>query len=126
FNETALDDGDDRYLAGALLDGWYASNLRADPLVGLGRWSEEDIERFLKVGHNSRATVFGSMLDAFNNSTQFMSDEDLASIARYLKSLGAASTRAQAPFEDKSTVLALDGGDLSAPGAGLYLNQCSF
>ena len=34
--------------------------------------------------------------------------------------------RAQAPFEDKSTLLALDGGDLSAPGAGLYLNQCSF
>jgi alcohol dehydrogenase (quinone), cytochrome c subunit len=126
FNESALDDSSDRYLAGALLDGWYASNLRGDPQLGLGRWSEADIVNFLKTGHNARATVYGSMLDAFNNSTQFMSNDDLTAIARYLKSLDARAALGQASYVyDNHTQLVLDKGDLGTPGAGLYLNQCS-
>jgi len=66
------------------------------------------------------------MLDAFNNSTQFMSSEELAAIARYLKSLDAQSASAGTSFAyDNHAQLALDSGDLHAPGAGLYLNQCS-
>jgi alcohol dehydrogenase (quinone), cytochrome c subunit len=126
FNEVALDDRSDRYLQGALLDGWYASNLRSDGLLGLGRWSESDIVSLLKSGHNSLATVYGSMLDAFNNSTQFMTDEDLSSIAHYLKSLDGGRTGAPSAFVyDRKTAQALDGGDLGVRGAGLYLNQCS-
>jgi mono/diheme cytochrome c family protein len=126
FNETALDESSDRYLAGALLDGWYASNLRGDAAAGLGRWSEEDIVSFLKTGHNAHATVYGSMLDAFNDSTQFMSSDDLAAIAQYLKSLDAQGASAGTSYAyDNHAQLALDGGDLHAPGAGLYLNQCS-
>jgi alcohol dehydrogenase (quinone), cytochrome c subunit len=128
FNETALDDSGEGYVAGALLDGWYASKLRGDPLLGLGRWSEQDIVNLLKVGHNSHATVYGSMLDAFNNSTQYLSDDDLFAIAHYLKSLDEGGT-AGAPtptytYNDRAQ-RALDKGDLSAPGAGLFLNQCS-
>jgi mono/diheme cytochrome c family protein len=126
FNEVALDDRSERYLEGALLDGWYASNLRGDRLLGLGQWSESDIVSLLKSGHNSHATVYGSMLDAFNNSTQFMTDEDLSSIAHYLKSLDGGRTGAPSAFVyDGKTAQALDGGDLGVLGAGLYLNQCS-
>jgi mono/diheme cytochrome c family protein len=87
FNEKGLDESATPFLAGALLDGWYAPSLRNDHNTGLGRWSEPDIVRFLKTGRNRHAVVFGSMTEAFNNSTQFMSDDDLAAIARYLKSL---------------------------------------
>jgi mono/diheme cytochrome c family protein len=127
FNEVALDERGDNYLGGALLDGWYASDLRGDETLGLGKWSAEDISRFLKLGHSAHATVYGSMLDAFNNSTQFMSDEDLAAIARYLKSLFArrAGTIAAPVAYDDRTAKAFDAGDLSARGAALYLNQCS-
>lgn len=126
FNETALDESSERYLAGALLDGWFASKLRADSILGLGRWSEQDIVNLLKLGHNAHATVYGSMLDAFNNSTQFMTDDDLFAIARYLKSLdeGAGSAAPTYTYSNQ-TQLAFDKGDLSAPGAGLFLNQCS-
>jgi alcohol dehydrogenase (quinone), cytochrome c subunit len=124
FNEVALDDRSDRYLEGALLDGWYASNLRGDELLGLGRWSEADIVSLLKSGHNSRATVYGSMLDAFNNSTQFMTDEDLSSIAHYLKSLDGGGASPAFAYAGE-TAQALDSGYLNVPGAGLYLNQCS-
>jgi mono/diheme cytochrome c family protein len=124
FNETALDESSEAYLAGALLDGWHASSLRGDSVVGLGRWSEADIVSFLKTGHNIHATVYGSMLDAFNNSTQFMRNDDLGAIARYLKSLKAGA--AQTPYAyDQTATLALDNGNLSAPGAGVYLTQCS-
>jgi mono/diheme cytochrome c family protein len=75
------------FLAGALLDGWYAPSLRQDHNTGLGRWSEAQIVQFLKTGRNQHAVVYGSMTEAFNNSTQFMADDDLAAIARYLKSL---------------------------------------
>jgi alcohol dehydrogenase (quinone), cytochrome c subunit len=126
FNETALDESSDRYLAGAVLDGWFASKLRGDPLLGLGRWSEQDIVNLLKVGHNAHATVYGSMLDAFNNSTQFMTDDDLFAIARYLKSLDeGAGSGAPTYAYNNQTQLAFDKGDLTTPGAGLFLNQCS-
>lgn len=126
FNETALDESSAHYVAGALLDGWYASKLRGDPVLGLGRWSEQDIVNLLKSGHNAHATVYGSMLDAFNNSTQFMTDDDLFAIAHYLKSLDADESSGTPGYTyNDHAQLALDKGDLSAPGAGLYLNQCS-
>ncbi|MDU7867545.1 MAG: cytochrome c, partial [Pantoea sp.] len=87
FNEKALDASSPDYLAGALLDGWYAPSLRNDANSGFSRWSEEDVVTFLKTGRNQHGVVFGSMTDAFNNSTQFMHDSDLRAIAHYLKSL---------------------------------------
>jgi mono/diheme cytochrome c family protein len=123
FNEKALDERSAQYLSGALLDAWYASNLRGDARLGIGAWSEADIVEFLKNGHNAHATVYGSMLDAYNNSTQFMSDDDLAAIAVYLKSLPGRDSRAFA--YDARTEQALDRGDLSIPGATTYLNHCS-
>jgi len=124
FNEKAFDESSDEYLGGALLDGWYASNLRGDATLGLGRWTEKEIVQFLKVGHNAHATVYGSMLDAFNNSTQFMTDADLAGIARYLKSLPSKGDDPVYVYDGRTHQM-LDDGDLSTRGAGLYLNQCS-
>jgi alcohol dehydrogenase (quinone), cytochrome c subunit len=124
FNEKAFDERSDQFLNGGLLDGWYASSLRADPVSGLGRWTQAELVQFLKVGRNAHATVYGSMLDAFNNSTQFMSDADLLAVARYLKSLGSHAADPQFAY-DSITQLALDRGDLGARGARLYVKQCS-
>jgi alcohol dehydrogenase (quinone), cytochrome c subunit len=127
FQEKALDEGKAIYLSGALLDGWTASSLCGNPNDGLGRWSEDDIVAFLKTGRNVHATVYGSMMDAFNNSTQFMSDGDLAAIARYLKSLPGGDMGTTPVFvHNQDTELARATGDLSAPGASLYLKQCGF
>jgi alcohol dehydrogenase (quinone), cytochrome c subunit len=125
FQEKALDESSGVYLSGGMLDGWKASSLRGNPNTGLGRWSEQDIVEFLKTGRNRRAIVYGSMMDAFNNSTQFMSDEDLTAIARYLKTLSGRDSGAEAAFiPDNGTEIALDKGELSAPGSGVYLKQC--
>ncbi len=121
FNEKALDESGTPFLAGALLDGWYAPSLRNDPNTGLGRWSEPEIVQFLKIGRNQHAVVFGSMTEAFNNSTQFMSDDDLAAIARYLKSLPGDSQRDGTPWQYQA-VSAAD--RLDTPGAHTYVTRC--
>ncbi|WP_160106556.1 c-type cytochrome [Pseudomonas izuensis] len=122
FNEKALDESGSPFLAGALLDGWYAPSLRDDHNTGLGRWSEPEIVQFLKTGRNKHTVVFGSMTEAFNNSTQFMSDEDLAAIARYLKSLPGDSKRDGPPWQYRAESAA---DLLDMPGAHTYVTRCA-
>ncbi|PHN24739.1 cytochrome c [Pseudomonas sp. ICMP 460] len=122
FNEKALDESGKPYLAGGLLDGWYAPSLRQDPNTGLGRWSEAQIVQFLKTGRNQHAVVYGSMTEAFNNSTQFMADDDLAAIARYLKSLPGDPQRDGAPWQYQA--VAADARP-EVPGAHTYATRCA-
>jgi len=127
MNETAFDESSPLYLSGALLDGWYAPSLRNDPNTGLGRWTEADIHQFLKTGRNRHAVVFGSMAEAFNNSTQFMTDEDLNAIARYLKSLPGDPARDGEPWKYEPTAEAAlaPGQRLKIPGAQTFMAKCS-
>jgi mono/diheme cytochrome c family protein len=107
FQEKALNEQRTAYLSGGNLDDWFASSLRSDPDYGLQRWSTDDIAGFLKTGHNRHATAFGTMIDAINNSTQYLSDADLTAIATYLKSLPANETSVQAgnsPPTDKAYI----------------------
>ena len=122
FNEKALDDSAVPFLAGALLDGWYAPSLRDDHNTGLGRWSEAEIVQFLKTGRNRHAVVYGSMTEAFNNSTQFMSDEDLTAIARYLKSLPGDPQRDGQPWQYQAVSAATR---LDSPGGHTYVTRCA-
>lgn len=119
FNEKALDESAAPFLAGALLDGWYAPSLRDDHNTGLGRWSEAEIVQFLKTGRNRHAVVYGSMTEAFNNSTQFMSDEDLTAIARYLKSLPGDPERDGQPWQYQAATR------LDSPGGHTYVTRCA-
>jgi mono/diheme cytochrome c family protein len=120
MNEKAYDESSRNYLAGGLLDGWYAPSLRGDSNSGLGRWSEDELHQFLKTGRNRHAVVFGSMTEAFNNSLQFMPDEDLRAIAHYLKSLPGNPGKDGTRWEYKATAT----GD--TPGARTYMAKCSF
>jgi mono/diheme cytochrome c family protein len=125
FQEKALDESSEAYLSGGLLDAWKASSLRGDPNTGLGRWSELDIVEFLRTGRNMHAIVYGSMMDAFNNSTQFMSDEDLRAVARYLKTLSGRGGGTEAAFTpDESTAIALNQAALRTPGSRVYVKHC--
>lgn len=127
FNEKGLDANSEHFLAGALLDGWYAPSLRADNNTGIGRWSEGDIVTFLKTGRNQHGVVFGSMAEAFNNSTQFMSDDDLRAIAHYLKSLPAGSNNAGEAWQyDNATAGKLSLSErVNHPGAQTFMTRCS-
>jgi len=124
FQEKALDESDSQYLAGSLLDAWYAPGLRGDVRTGLGTWSKDDLVDFLKNGHNHAETAFGSMIDVVNNSTPYLSDNDLGAIAVYLKSLPATSTQQPIVYDDTTTG-ALRSGHASQPGATVYTGTCA-
>ncbi len=124
FQEEALDDGSATFLSGTMLDGWSAANLHGDVRTGLGQWSEADLAQFLKTGHNRDGAAFGSMIDVVNNSTPYLSDDDVNAIAAYLKSLPPTAAQPAYAYDDATTA-ALRGGHPQQPGAVIFLGVCS-
>ncbi|WP_227244794.1 cytochrome c [Paraburkholderia caribensis] len=125
FQEKALDESGALYLSGSPIDNWFASNLTGEHNVGLGRWSEADVAQFLKTGANQHASAFGSMTDVINNSTQALTDVDVAAMSRYLKSLPAAggSGGAAYAYDAKATKVSLTRPANDA-GARVYTAFC--
>ncbi|MSO99003.1 MAG: cytochrome c [Rhodospirillaceae bacterium] len=125
WQEKALDEGDSDYISGAMLDHWLAVNLTQDGNSGLGRWSHGDIVRSLKTGQTPFGTAFGTMVDVVNNSTQFLSDADVAAMATYLKSLPGAMEKNATPWAYSSaTTDLIRKHDFTAPGAKVFFQQC--
>jgi mono/diheme cytochrome c family protein len=124
IEEKALDDGSSSYLQGAELDAWSAPNLRGDKRTGLGGWSVEDVDEFLKSGHNGKAVAFGSMLDVVNNSTPYLTDDDTKAMAVFLKSLPATADQSPFAYDDK-TANSLQSGAAQQQGAATYLGACA-
>ncbi len=128
MQEKALNNGEgNNYLSGssAPIDGWTASNLRGDNRDGLGRWSEEDLKQFLRFGRNDHTAVFGGMTDVVQHSLQYLSDDDISAIAKYLKSLGAKDPNQAVFKQDDAVSQALWKGDDSQPGASTYVDSCA-
>lgn len=118
-------DGNTFLSGSAPLEGWIAKSLRGDHKDGLGSWSEEQLVQFLKTGRSDRSAVFGGMSDVVVHSMQYMSEEDLTAIARYLKSLPAVDPKDQPHQYDKQVADALWKGDDSKPGASVYIDNCA-
>ena len=127
MQEKALSAADgNAFLSGsAPLEGWIAKSLRGDHKDGLGSWSEEQLVQFLKTGRSDRSAVFGGMSDVVVHSMQYMSQDDLTAIARYLKSLPAVDPKDQPHQYDKQVAQALWKGDDSEPGASVYIDNCA-
>ncbi|AZE86794.1 cytochrome c [Pseudomonas orientalis] len=127
MQEKALSAADgSAFLSGsAPLEGWIAKSLRGDHKDGLGSWSEEQLVQFLKTGRSDRSAVFGGMSDVVVHSMQYMSQDDLTAIARYLKSLPAVDPKDQPHQYDKQVAQALWKGDDSKPGASVYIDNCA-
>lgn len=125
FNEKGYDETDGDFLMGAPLDNWSASNLRQDVNTGLGRWTKEDIASFLKTGHNKFGIAFGTMTEVVNNSTQYMTDEDIGAMATYLMSIPGSREGKSNPYTPSPAAAeALTAGKYDAPGALVYAQQC--
>ena len=124
IQEEALDDSSPKYLAGAELDAWYAPSLRGNTRTGLGTWSRKDVVEFLRHGHNRVGTAFGSMTEAVNNSTSYLSDSDIAAIANYLKSLPATTTQRAVAYNNATTA-ALHDRPTTRPGGAIYAGACA-
>lgn len=95
---------------------WYAPDLSAREGGGLEGWSARDIMDLLKTGQSAKGAAFGPMADVVRNSTQHMSDADLAAVAGYLQSLPA-----RAPSKETVSRVAFD----RVKGAKIYADRCA-
>jgi mono/diheme cytochrome c family protein len=125
LQEKALSPKDgSAYLSGSVNDYWVTPSLRGELASGLGSVPEDELITLLKSGRTERSAVFGGMSDVVEHSTQYMSDADLAAMVHFLKSLPAARQE-QAVTYDAATHTALYSGNVSAPGAQLYIDNCA-
>ncbi len=86
-------------LEGGRIDNWTAPNITNDMDAGLGKWSVDDIVRYLKTGQTATGLASGPMKDVVENSTSKMADADLKAMAVYLKERGAAGSPAAIRLE---------------------------
>jgi len=105
-----------RALQGAWLQGWYAPEITNSKTSGIGDWSEQQIVDYLQTGGNHMAMASGPMAEAVTNSTQHLTQDDLASIAVYLKSIkgSVAAKPAAVPVVDP----------VMAQGKRVFAGQC--
>jgi alcohol dehydrogenase (quinone), cytochrome c subunit len=116
----------DAFLRGGPVENWYAPSLRNGGPDTIAEWSESQISQFLQSGANHSGIAFGSMSDVIVNSTQFLSAEDSAATARYLKTLQDPPANGRARFAyDERTDRELASGDAKKRGALLYLDNCA-
>jgi len=116
----------EQFLRGGPVENWYAPSLRNGGPDTLAEWSESQISKFLQGGANHAGIAFGSMSDVIVNSTQFLSAEDSAATAKYLKTLQDPPAKGRARFAyDERTDRELASGDANKRGALLYLDNCA-
>jgi mono/diheme cytochrome c family protein len=103
-------------LQGYALQGWFAPNITNDGRRGLGGWSNDDIVRYLKTGHNRFSAASGPMAEAVTNSTSKFEDADLRAIAAYLKDQPSETTANNGGAPDAAVM---------NMGGAIYADECS-
>jgi len=91
---TALQALDNRRkYAGGMAEGWRAYNLSSDKESGIGAWSQQDIENYLRTGHtHNRGSAFGPMAQAVHLSFQKLTPSDVSALVEYVRSVPAVSS----------------------------------
>lgn len=103
------------------MQNWYAPSLTSNKEAGLGDWAIKDIMDLLQTGVSGRGAVYGPMAEVTYNSLQYLSDDDIRSMAVYLKDLPQQSAAAPAPVRaapDAATK------EQSALGSRIFSAQC--
>jgi mono/diheme cytochrome c family protein len=104
------------------MQDWYAPSLTSNKEAGLGEWSIQDISDLLQIGVSERGAVYGPMAQVVHDSLQYLSDDDIRSMAVYLKTLpqrsgATASAPSQEVAEEKNRLFPL--------GKKIYEAQCA-
>ena len=82
-----------RKFAGGMAEGWRAYNLSSHEVSGIGSWSEDDLENYLRTGRaENRGSAFGPMAEAVHLSFAKMTDSDIRSIVEYIRSVPPVET----------------------------------
>jgi mono/diheme cytochrome c family protein len=127
-------------LAGAQLGNWTAYNITPDAVAGIGGWTEEELIAYLRDGAApGKANAAGPMAEVVENSTRFLSDQDLRAMATYLRTVPAQNNGMSAtslprygwgsPVQSVTALrnqpLTVLGGGAAADGRTLFNANCA-
>jgi len=87
-------------LSGSQVGPWYAPDITADKVTGIGSWTQAELVTYLKTGRlEGKAQAAGSMAEAITHSFQHLTDPDLNAIAAYVRDVPSVrgASQAQAP-----------------------------
>jgi mono/diheme cytochrome c family protein len=104
------------------VQNWYAPSLTSNKEAGLGDWTIKDISDLLQSGVSNRGAVYGPMAEVVYDSFQYLSDQDIRSVAVYLKTLPA---RAGEKLEAQTAAVAEEKNRLYPLGNKIYDAQCA-
>jgi mono/diheme cytochrome c family protein len=111
--------------AGRLPGPYAAPNITPDRRTGIGRWSREDIVRAMRSGvRPDGLPIRGAMAEYIHAGTSHLTDEDLGSLADYLKGMAAVETTLPPGTERRDTRLKMalpdgpEASDQGVPGMG--------
>jgi mono/diheme cytochrome c family protein len=82
-----------RKFSGGVAEGWRAYNLSSDKESGIGNWTAEELENYLKTGRSMKhGSAFGPMAQAVHLSFQKLTASDVSAIVEYVRSVPPVST----------------------------------
>jgi mono/diheme cytochrome c family protein len=106
-------------LAGAEVSGWHAYNLTSDPASGLGEWTDAQLRQFLSLGHaDDHGLAAGPMAEVVENSTRYLTAEDVQAVVAYLRDLPAQNSGYKVPAAAPLT-------SLDTRGRLLFVQACT-
>jgi mono/diheme cytochrome c family protein len=109
----------DRSLAGAQVDAYYAPNISSDKTDGVGGWSRDELVSYLYQGGNmTKGSAFGPMGQVVQYSLSKLPKSDIEDIASYLQTVTPPRKNEQVPM------MALTASD-AALGAKVYAANCA-
>jgi mono/diheme cytochrome c family protein len=103
------------------MQDWYAPSLTSNREAGLGEWSLQEIEDYLRSGVSRRGAVYGPMAEVVYNSLQYLTAADARAMAVYLKGLAAGA----APEPEASSIPSAESSLLMHLGKTIYDAQCA-
>ncbi|MET3132019.1 mono/diheme cytochrome c family protein [Oxalobacteraceae bacterium GrIS 1.11] len=122
---------------GAILGGWQAYNITADPLSGIGGWSDAELAQYLRTGAVAgKAQAAGGMAEVIDNSLRHLSADDVRALQAYLRDIAPIHEQRdhQARYAwgsaaaDDTSLRGADGVSSSSTASGaaqLYSGHCA-
>lgn len=128
YQEKGYDESASRFLTGQVNDLWFALDLTGDPGAGLGRVPAPALASLIATGHGGGFVASGTMVQEIEESLQYLNEDDVRAVARYLKSLpaqrgeGRYEARAETP---RPRAQGNHTGDVETIGAAVYRSFCA-
>ena len=93
---------------------------------GLRRWIASHIPELHNSVRNPQSALTVPMADVVRDSTQYMTEQDVAAIATYLKSLSPAPEDRRPAFAaNDATIRTIMAGDERSTGGRIYMDSCA-